>query len=341
VSDSQSLAVVPGSTLVTLVAPHAHAPAERAVELVIDDPGVQHELLDRIADWHDEGSREALDAANAATGWTALRPTLPRGLVDVNRGWRGRQEEKETLFGKGAVDQWIRASLRPGSLERLESWHRRALDQIRTTSAESRGIVELHSYGDLGSTYDRHAGGRPVRRSEAAVVHGAPWANAYPVGIARLIPASLRGTPWALERLVGDALAGVGINVGPSPYPTTTPWAVSPRFLADRWFRWLGRTGRIPAATADHLATLAWTEEQDEEVDAAAEGTAPEPAHLKGARALARRLGAWSHEGGALGDAFSAEDPSFTLVVELRVDLVERAPEVGAAVARAVRSFIG
>ena len=38
-------------------------------------------------------------------------------------------------------------------------------------------------------------GGRPLRRSEAAVVLSTPWATQRPVGLARLLPGDLRGTP--------------------------------------------------------------------------------------------------------------------------------------------------
>lgn len=57
-------------------------------------------------------------------------------------------------------------------------------------------------YGDLGSTYDRLRGGRPLRRSEAAVVLSTPWATQLPVGLARLLPGDLRGTPKARENAV-------------------------------------------------------------------------------------------------------------------------------------------
>jgi len=53
----------------------------------------------------------------------------------------------------------------------------------------------FQGYGDLGSTYDLQNGGRPLRRSEAAVVVSTPWASQQPVGLARLLPGDLRGTP--------------------------------------------------------------------------------------------------------------------------------------------------
>jgi hypothetical protein len=248
---------------------------------------------------------------------------MPRGVVDLNRGWKGRQEQVETLFGKGALDQWVRANLVPGAEPRLEGWYRAAMAEIRAAAADVPVLVELHSYGDLGSTYDRNAGGRPMRRSEAAVVHGAPWASAFPVGLSRFVPANLRGTPWTLEARVGASLADRGIAIGPSPYPTLLPWTISARFLAERWFRWLGRSGRLPTDLAARLADLAWTDEQAE----------PEHPALT---ELTAALGDWSHAGARLADGFAVEDGSATLGVELRVDLVRHAAAFGEAVADAV-----
>jgi hypothetical protein len=312
-----------GAPTTLFVAPHAPSPLEAVRALVRDEPAVQRELAERVADWHDEGTDVALDAATRRSGQRGLRPRMPRGVVDLNRGWRGRPEAVETLFGKGALDQWVRANLVPGAEPQLEAWYRSAMAEIRAAAAGVRVLVELHSYGDLGSTYDRNAGGRPMRRSEAAVVHGAPWASAFPVGLARFIPANLRGTPWALEARVGASLADRGIAVGPSPYPTLLPWTISARFLAERWFSWLGRSARLPAGLAAELADLAWTDEQAE-VD--------HPALLD----LAAALGAWSHDGAGLADAFAVEDGSATLGVELRIDLRGHAGAFGEAIADAV-----
>jgi hypothetical protein len=308
------------------VAPHAYVPLETATPLIRPDPAVQAELADRIADWHDLGTLEALDAATARAGSPGLRPTLPRGLVDLNRGWRPRTEATETLFGKGALDAWTRTNLAEGADAALEGWYRSAMSGVREAAQGARVLVELHSYGDLGSTYDRNAGGRPMLRSEASVVHGAPWASAFPVGISRWIPANLRGTPWALEARLGAALDAHGITLGPSPYPIQLPWTISARFLAERWFRWLGRTGRLPAATADALVDRAWT---DELSDGALDGT----------DALVAEIGAWSHTGAELAAAFRREDGSATLGVELRIDLRDRAGAFGDAVAEAVVGF--
>lgn len=312
-----------GGATALFVAPHAPCDLAGAAALVRDDPELQRVLAERVADWHDLGSDVALDAATRRSGQAGLRPRMPRGVVDLNRGWRGREEEVETLFGKGALDQWVRANLVPGAEAKLEAWYRAAMGEIRAAATEVRVLVELHSYGDLGSTYDRDAGGRPMRRSEAAIVHGAPWATAFPVGLSRFVPANLRGTPWALEARVGEALADRGIAVGPSPYPTLLPWTVSARFLAERWFRWLGRTDRLPRELASRLAELAWTDEQAEVED---------PALAR----LTEVIGSWTHDGARLADAFNAEDGSAVLGVELRVDLIRHAAGFGEAVADAL-----
>jgi hypothetical protein len=330
----------PGMAPVLLVAPHATAPLAAAIPFVDADPAVQAELAARVAEWHDEGSGEAMDAAAARLGAPGLRPILPRGLMDLNRGWKGRVEAKETLFGKGALDAWAGAHLREGARPALEGWYRQALAEIRAAAQPTRGLVEVHSFGDLGSTYDKQAGGRPVRRPEASVVTATPWASAYPVGLARLLPGDLRGTPWALERAVTDSLAAAGFRAGPSPYPTQGPWALSMRFLAARWFAWLGRTGRLPADTVATLTSLAWTDDQDPHMEAVATGEVAETDALRGVRDLTRAMGAWSHEAGRLGDAFLAEDGGFTVVVELRNDRVGDAETFGVAVADGIAAFL-
>jgi hypothetical protein len=328
-----TLIQLPGRPELLFVAPHAPAPLEAALPFVVES--AHAELAERVADWHDLGSDVALEAATARSGCAGGRPTLPRAVMDLNRGWRGRTEERETLFGKGALDAWVTANLREGALAQLEAWYRQAQAQIREGAQKARGLVELHSYGDLGSTYDRLAGGRPVRRAEAAAVHGAPWVTAFPVGLARLIPANLTGTPWALEARVGAALADHHIRLGQSPYPALLPWTVSARFLAERWFRWLGRTSRLPLAVAEQLGEIVWLDEQHAGVEAAATGEAP-PGEWPGVADLARLIGAWTHEGSQLADQFLAEDGSFTLGMELRIDLRDRAASFGEAIAEAV-----
>jgi hypothetical protein len=329
---------VDGGLPVLLVAPHGTAPLAAAQPLVHDDDDTQRTLAERVADWHDEGSAEALEAAAAALGAVGFRPTVPRAVLDLNRGWRGRAEAAETLFGKGALDAWTGARLRPGAAEALQLHHAAALATLAEASRGVQGFVELHSYGDLGSTYDRNAGGRPVRRAEAAIVDATPWASAHPVGLARLLPGDLRGTPWPLVRELGDALTARGFAPGPSPYPSQGPWALSTRFLAARWFGWLGRTGRVPEACAGALAELAWTDEQSPALDAALDGGGP--AALDGVRDLARLTGAWSHEAGDLGRRFLTEDGAFTVVAELRVDRAEEGPAFGEAVAAGVRTWL-
>lgn len=339
-AEPAALIATPGAAGALFVAPHATAPVDAAHPYILDDPEVRRGLAAHVEEWHDAGSGRALEACGRALSAPTLRNRLPRGLIDLNRGWRGRADTSDALFGKGALDAWCADHLAPGALERLERGYHQAMDQLAAASSTVRGMIEVHSFGDLGSTYQRLAGGRPMRRPEVAVVTTTPWATAFPVGLARLIPADLRGTPWALERRVGDAVDAVGLSVGPSPYPTTGPWSLSARFLAARWLAWLGRTGQLPAHTVDRLAGLAWHDEQDAELDAVAAGELEEPSHLEGVRELACRLSTWSSEGSELGDRFLREDDTFTLVVELRNDRVERASDFGAAVAEAVRGLL-
>lgn len=339
-SPDPPLQFLPGHGPILLVAPHATAALAAAVPFVDPDAAIQAELAERVADWHDAGSGEAMAAAAHSLGAPGLSPILPRGLMDLNRGWKGRVEAKETLFGKGALDAWAGAHLREGGRDALEGWYRAALAQIRLAAQDVQGLVEVHSFGDLGSTYDMQAGGRPVRRPEAALIAGAPWASAYPVGLARLLPGDLRGTPWPLERAVTDALLVQSFRVGPGPYPSQGPWALSARFLAARWFRWLAQTGRLPEATAKTLEDLAWTDEQDPQLEAVATGQRDEPAELRGVQELAQAMGAWSHAAGRLGDLFLSDAKPFTLVVELRNDRTADAQAFGAAVAHGLQTYL-
>ena len=331
------LRILAGAGPILLVSPHATADLAEAVPFVDSDPAIQAELAERVAEWHDAGSGEAMAAAAKHLGAPGLAPILPRGLMDLNRGWKGRVEAKETLFGKGALDAWAAAHLQDGGREALEGWYRAALGQIREAAEGVQGFVEVHSFGDLGSTYDMQAGGRPVRRPQAALIGGTPWASAYPVGLARLLPGDLRGTPWSLERAVTDALHNRDFRVGPGPYPNQGPWSLSARFLADRWFRWLAQTGRLPALTAETLVALAWTDEQDSRLEAVATAAIQEPADLLGVGDLAKAMGAWSHEAGRLGDLFLSETKAFTLVVELRNDRTANADAFGTAVAEGLQ----
>ena len=169
-------------------------------------------VAEEMNEWHDEGSGEALEACCKRLALQGFRPRLPRGLVDLNRGWQGRSEEVESLFGKGAVSGWAKRHVK--SLEAVEEVYRSCLEELRKGSESSLGFVELHSYGDLGSTYDRERGGRPLPRSEAAVVVSTPWATQFPVGLARLLPADLRGTPKKLERSLDIELEKRNFRLG-------------------------------------------------------------------------------------------------------------------------------
>lgn len=327
-----------GTAPVVLVAPHGVAPLEAAQSFLDPDPAVQAQLAAHVAEWHDAGSLEVLQAAAVAAQATAVHNTLPRGVLDLNRGWRGREEAQESLFGKGAVDRWVGEHLISGAAQQLEARYRAAMQVIRSASTGKRGMVEVHSYGDLGSTYDKLAGGRPVRRAEASLVDAAPWRTARPVGLARLIPGDLRALPWALHRGIGDALAEAGVQLGPHPYPSQAPWTVSARFLAERWFLWVAEQGLVPVAAAQRLADLAWLDEQDSSIDRACDGDEDGP--LRGVHDLAPRIHEWSHRPGELAARFVRDTGIFATTLELRLDLIGQAPAVGKAVGGALAAFL-
>ncbi len=324
---------------VVLVAPHATAPLAPATGYIQADPEIQAQFAAHVAEWHDAGSAEVLQACGLALGATTVKAGLPRGLLDLNRGWRGRVEEQETLFGKGAVDRWVGERLNPGALEQLGGLYHGAMTQLRQAARGTRGIVELHSYGELGSTYDQLNGGRPVRRAAMAIVDSVPWRSARPVGLARLIPGDLRGLPWSLHRRLGDELAAAGLALGPHPYPAQAPWTLSGRYLAERWFQWLAATGRLPAATAERLGELAWSDEQHPDLDRTIAGEAV--LGLEGAQEIAQITLAWDAQASRLAEQFLAETGAFATTVELRLDLIDQAEAVGQAVARALAHHLG
>lgn len=330
--------IAAGNVPVVLVSPHATAPLALAVPFVMQDHAVQEQLAAHVAEWHDAGSGEALQAAVMALQATGVQNALPRGLLDLNRGWRGRVEEQETLFGKGAVDKWVGEHLAPGALGPLEECYRAAIAAIRQASQGKCGMVEVHSYGELGSTYDRLNGGRPVRRPQVAIVDAAPWRTARPVGLARLIPGDLRAIPWPLFRRLGDALQDVGLHLGPHPYPAQAPWTLSARFLADRWFAWLADTGQLPRHSAQRLSDLAWQDEQHADIDSAIAGD--ERAGLPGVAALASRTLAWDADSSAMGERFLQQTQVFATTVELRCDLTDQAEAMGGALAAALRAHV-
>ena len=66
------------------------------------------QVAEEMNKWHDVGSGEAFEAACRKLGAPGFRPVLPRGLVDLNRGWKGRaKDEQETLFSKGAISALV------------------------------------------------------------------------------------------------------------------------------------------------------------------------------------------------------------------------------------------
>lgn len=109
-----------------------------------------------------------------------------------------------------------------------------------------------------------------------------------------------------LERLVDLELEKQGFKLGPSPYPIQGPWALGIRYLAARWFQWLAEKGHLPMETAEHLAMLAWVNEQDAEAEAVATGKVPEHGKLCGIRDLAVKMGEWSHSASDLMRCSSA-----------------------------------
>ncbi len=173
-----------------------------------------------------------------------------------------------------------------------------------------------------------------MRRAAVAIVDSVPWRTARPVGLARLIPGDLRGLPWSLHRRIGDELATAGLPLGPHPYPSQAPWTLSGRYLTERWFQWLGATGRLPAATAARLGDLAWSDEQHPDLDRAIDGAAVPD--LVGLGNVAEITLAWDARASRLAEQFLAETGAFATTVELRLDLIGQAEAVGTAVARAV-----
>jgi len=332
-SASAPLLVHPGTGPVVFVAPHAAASVASVRHLFRPEEHV--ELDARVADWIDEGSLEALDAAHAVSGGPAARPSLPRAIFDLNRG-EVRPGVKETLFDKGAVDDWTTARLTPDAAEALRAIHRAQIATLRELCDGRTALVELHSYGELGSTYDQLNGGRPVRRAAACIVESMPWTTATPLGLARLVPGDLIGCPWPIRRRIGDALADQGIELGPSPYPRQGPWTLSARFLASRWFDFIAARGLLPDATAAWLKDRVWgVDAMNPRIDAAAAGQ-PDP-ELPGLDTFSRHIGAWSREPSELSAEFLRETGTLAFGVELRLDLAPRADLVGMAVGRIFR----
>lgn len=311
-------------TPILCIAPHAIVPTDDAVLALLrpelrDDPRVQAEARE----WEEAGVIEARDAFIEASGaLTAPVPTLPRWICDLNRPWEGTGD---TLLGKPAVPLPIRPWLRDGALDELHAIYRADLLAVRRLADTT--LVEPHSYGALGSTFDQAGRGRPVARPATALIVGAPWRTAHPTGLARLIPPTLDATPWGLQVAVGDALDAAGLTPGLNPYGTLLPWGLSTRALASAWFRFLAAEGELSQATAQHLEDLAWSD-----------SPAAEAPTLPGTAALIDRLEHWGHDSATLADRFRASTPAVILVAELREDLARagRAADFGQALASGV-----
>lgn len=314
---------------VFLITPHAGGDFARGRTYYQD--GLDTELADRFEDWHEGGAAAVAVAMSEVLGVPSVQVGLPRDVVDLNRPLLVEPPAVETLFGKSAIDAWTRGRLRPGAEAELRAYYAASMAEIRAASASARVFVEIHEYGEKGSTYDQQgAERRPFRRPPCALIPGTPWSTSDLSslrGIERLLPANLAGLPWPLELAVGNALRPPFIP-GTSPYPTRTPWALSSRFLAAGFFAWAGRAGVLPAAAAAALADRAWG---DPLVGPAIEGT----------EALAARVAEWKGDGGAgLVDRFNEEAGVATMVIEIRNDLRADAAALGRQVGEGIAGWL-
>lgn len=323
------------------IAPHAIVPTDgRVLDLVREDLRDDPRVMEEAREWEEAGVIEARDAMNGALGGASTGiprlPRLPRWICDLNRPWSGRAGEEQSLLGKPAVPLGVRGWLREGALDDIHALYAADLEEARHLAAQARGIVEPHSFGALGSTFDAAGRGRPVARPATAIIVGAPWRTAHPTGLARFIAPTLDATPWPLQVAVGDALDAAGLTPGLNPYGSLLPWGLSMRALAAEWFRYLAESGALPADTARRLEDLAWGDVFDPMLDADEPG-------LEGAAGLRDRLERWGTEGAELVQGFRATRPGwFILAVELREDIARAGggADFGRALARGVAAFV-
>jgi hypothetical protein len=303
---------IDGSADTVVAAPHADGDPHRAATWFADDDPTWRSAW--FAEWDESGAGVAADAAARRLGARSISPALPRSVLDMGRPWAGAPGD-ETLMGKGALDGQTKARLSPDGVARARIAYDGAIAEVRAATSAAHGWIEAHEYGVGGSTYDVARGVRPFRRPEVAVVSEvAPWSTATPTGLACLIPADLRPTPWALRHGVEAQLAARGFRPGPSPYPDA-PWSLGARFVAERYLAW---RCRVDGVDPQPWRDLAW-----------GDPNAPAPDAVYAAE-LARRAATLPER---LADRFHDEDPCFVLVVELRIDLRARADAFGDAIA--------
>lgn len=317
--------------MLTLVTPHAGARRDAAAQYY--RPEAHAALPARYDDWYEAGAELAAAACARHLGIDVFQADLPRDVLDLGRPLLTEPPAVETLFGKSAVDQWTRARLVPGAETDLSRHYYQRLAELRAWSRGHRLLVEVHEYGKRGSSYDQVSRDRrPTRRPECAIIPGSPWASSdlsVLAGLERLCPASLSGGRPALELAVLNALVPA-FSPGSSPYPQRSPWAVSSRFLASRFFEWTAGAGLLPERTADALAAAAWEDPLH-----------PALLELPGVAEFGRRVNDWdADEGNDWAEAFARDTGVATLVVELRLDQRDRADGFGQCLAVGLHHYL-
>ncbi len=317
--------------MLTLVTPHAGAAPDSGFRFY--SPEFHAELPARFDDWYERGAEIAAGACARVLGVEVFAAELPRDVLDLGRPYLERPPEVETLFGKSAVDKWSRSRLVDGGAAELRARYYARLAALREASRDSTVMVEVHEYGKKGSSYDQASSSRrPTRRPECAIIPGSPWNTSdlsQLLGLERLLPGSLSGSRAALDLAVLDAVYPAFVP-GPSPYPSRSPWAVSSRFVASRFFRWAGEKGLLPLDTASRLEDAAWGDPLN-----------PAWLDLPGASEFAARVNDWAgDEGNDWADDFAREGGAASLVVELRLDQRERAAGFGECLAVGLRAYL-